>query len=171
MYRASIVTEDDCIYLLNNLREEDHIEAKTAKGINYRQVILEELKTWNNNFLMAKTKKDDTPVLICGCWPLKENPSIGIVWLLSTPEIKKHQICFLKEMRKEINKYDLEFGLTFNYLYKENILAKRWLKWVGYKFPGENEKKDFLDKHFLSMKVPEGFEVFYRERNITGLGE
>lgn len=171
MYRAEKITEEDCIYIINNLRAEDEIEALAAKGENYKQDILEEIETWKNYLMIAKTKKNNTPVLICGCCPLPENPTIGIVWLLSTPEIVKHQICFLKEMRKEISKYDLEFGLTFNYLYKENLLAKRWLKWAGYKFPGEKEKKDFLDKHFLSAKVPDGFEVFYRERKITGLGE
>lgn len=74
---------------------------------------------------MGKTKEKDIPVLICGAWNIdKNNPAIAIVWMLSTSEIEKHQISFLKELKKEIAYYDEKFAITFNHIYKSNILAK-----------------------------------------------
>ena len=172
MYRCENYTTDDIEYILDNLREEDKLEAIQNKGENFKEVIIDEIqKKKKKKILVGKTKKDDIPVLLGGCWELKENPTIGIVWLLSTQEIEKHQICFLREMRKELEKYDEKYGITFNYLHKTNLLAKKWLKWAGYRFPQNRRKQNFLDKYFLSAQIPKDYEIFYRERKIIGLGE
>lgn len=170
MYRAKDIDIFDFEYILDNLREEDKIEAIQAKGENFKEVIIDEIVSGDQEVVVARTKENNTPVLMGGCWPIKENPAIGIVWLLSTPEIKKHQVCFLREIRKDFERYDKQFGLTFNYLYNKNFLAKRWLKWLGYRFPSEIEKKNFLDKGMLNTDIPKDFEIFYRERKIKGLG-
>ena len=172
MYRCENYTIEDIKYILDNLREEDKLEAIENKGDNFKEAIIDEIqKNKNQKILIGKTKKDDIPVLMYGCWQLKENPAVGIIWMLSTPEIEKHQKCFLREMKKELKKIDEKFGLTLNQLYKENYIAKNWLKWVGFRFPAEEKIKTFLDKEFLKANVPENFEIFYRERNVKGLGE
>lgn len=172
MYRCENYTTEDIKYILDNLREEDKLEAIENKGENFKEVIIDEIqKNKNQKILVGKTKKDDIPVLMYGCWELKENPAVGIIWMLSTPEIEKHQKCFLREMKKELKKVDEKYGLTLNQLYKENYIAKNWLKWVGFRFPAEEKIKTFLDKEFLKANVPENFEIFYRERNVKGLGE
>lgn len=171
MYRAKF-NLNDIKYILDNLRKEDKIEVKEARGRYWKKEILESLKNTNYPVLLGKTKEKDIPVLICGAWNIdKNNPAIAIVWMLSTSEIEKHQISFLKELKKEIAYYDEKFAITFNHIYKSNILAKKWLKWVGYRFPNEEKKLTHLDRAFLSINVPEGFEVFYRERPVKGLGE
>ena len=117
MYRAEVNIED-CRYVLDNLREEDKAEVLATRGENWKEDILNDLSNTPYPFLLAKTKQDDIPVLICGAWSTDiNNPSVGIVWLLATPEIEKHQISFLKEMRKEINKYDEQFGILYNQIY------------------------------------------------------
>ena len=171
MHRTEIDFES-VEYVLDNLREEDKIECINSRGINYKDSILNDLKNTKNKFLLAKTKKDNIPVLIAGAWAKDNvNTSVGIVWLLSTKEIEKHQISFLKEMKKEIEEYDKEFAILFNEIYKSNHLAKKWLKWVGFRFPKSETKKTFLDKAFLSIETEKDFEIFYRERKVKGLGE
>ena len=172
MYRCENYTTDDIEYILDNLRKEDRLEVIQNKGENYKEIILDEIsKNKDKEILVAKTKNDNTPVLIHGCWGLYENPSIGIIWMLSTPEIVNHQKCFLREMKKELKKIDEKFGLTLNQLYKENYIAKNWLKWVGFRFPAEEKIKNLIDKEFLKANIHENFEIFYRERNVKGLGE
>lgn len=171
MYRAKNIIDDDILFVLDNLREEDKIECVVSRGENFTNEILNDLKNLSpsDSFLLAKTKKDNIPVLIAGVKHIEK--SIGCVFLLSTPEIEKHQICFLKEMKKQIEKYDENFSILYNQIYKTNHLAKNWLKWVGFRFPLEEKKTNHLDKLFLKIKTPENFEIFYRERPLKGLGE
>lgn len=172
MYRARDIKKNDIQNLLRSLRTEDKIECRISKGRKWKRKLLQELLSFDFPFLLAKTKKENTPVLIAGAWQIsKKYPYIGCVWMLSTPEIKKHQITFIKEMKKEIAKYDEQFAILCNKIYAKNHLAKNWLKAVGFRFPNEEIKKTALDKAFLSIKVPKDFEIFYRERPVKGLGE
>lgn len=169
MYRAEANIED-CKYILDNLRAEDKIEVETTLGKDWKELTLQALEKSGFPYLLAKTKENDTPVLIAGAWPTeKNNPSVATVWLLSTPEIEKHQICFLKEMKKELEEYDKNFGLIYNQIYKTNHIAKKWLKWAGFRFPAEERKKTIIDREFLKYNTPKDFEFFYREREIQGL--
>ena len=171
MYRADKASIKDIEYILDNLRYEDELELKTIRGENWKNEIISDLKNSNKPFILAKTKKDDTPVLIAGCWSVDGASLTGVVWMLSTPEIEKHQISFLRELKKEIKLYDEEFAFTYNHIYKSNHLAKKWLKKVGYRFPTEEKQKTFLDKEFAKIESPKDFEFFYRERPLKGLGE
>ena len=171
MYRTKKIKDDDLLFVLNNLREEDKIECIVNRGDDYVNSLLNDFKNLSPSdfFLLAKTKKDNIPVLVAGVKHIEK--SIGCVFLLSTKEIEKHQICFLKEMKKEIEKYDEKFSILFNQIYKTNHLAKNWLRWTGFRFPLEEQKLTLLDREFLKIKTPEDFEIFYRERPLKGLGE
>lgn len=173
MYRAKTITNDDILFVLDNLREEDRIECQLSRGVNYKKLILDDFMRFSPSdfILLAKTKNEDIPVLIAGACSLDNQEQIGSVFLLSTPEIEKHQICFLREMKKELEKYDEKFSFLFNKIYKTNKLAKNWLKWAGFIFPQEQLKPNFIDKEFLKLEIPKDFEFFYRERKIKGLGE
>lgn len=172
MYRTKNITTTDIHYLLSDLRTEDRKECRISKGKKWKRKIVQELLSSDSPFLLAKTKKENIPVLIAGAWQIsKKYPYIGCVWLLSTPEIKKHQITFIREMKKEIANYDEQFAILYNKIYTKNHLAKNWLKAVGFRFPNEETKLTQLDKAFLSIKVPKDFEIFYRERPVKGLGE
>lgn len=171
MYRVKKKNIKDIKYILNHLRKEDRIECKAVLGKNWKKENLNNIKKVLGSTLIAKTKNGNTPVLMCGACALNNRPDIAIVWMLSTPEIEKHQISFLREMKKEIQLYDEKYAITFNNIYKTNYLAKKWLKWAGFRFPEEEKVLTPMDKIFLSVEVPEGFEIFYRERPVKGLGE
>lgn len=171
MYRAEKNLRD-IKYILNRLRKEDKEEVKAVFGKHWKKKSIENLIHTDFQILLGKIKNGNIPVLMGGAWAVdKNNPAVAIVWMLSTPEIEKHQISFLRELKKEMKYYDEKFAITFNHIYKSNTLAKRWLKWVGYRFPNEEKRLTHLDKAFLSVKVPDGFEIFYRERPVKGLGE
>lgn len=172
MYRVNHIDKNDVQNLLCDLRTEDKIECRISKGRKWKRKIVQELLSSDSPFLLAKTKKENIPVLIAGAWQIsKKYPYIGCVWMLSTPEIKKHKITFIKEMKKEIAHYDEQFAILYNKIYTKNHLAKNWLKAVGFRFPNKETKLTQLDKAFLSIKVPKDFEIFYRERPVKGLGE
>lgn len=172
MYRADKKNKRDIRYILNNLRDEDKKEVKITFGKKWKRIVLKTLLTSKYLYLLGKTKQKNNPVLICGAWAVdKKNPSIAAIWMLSTKEIVNHQVTFLREMKKELQKYDEEFAITYNQIYKSNELAKKWLKWAGYRFPNDEKKLTPIDHVFLSIRVPKDFEIFYRERCVKGLGE
>lgn len=159
MYEKS-KNEKDILYILEHLRSEDEHEAVTQKGDNFKQVVLEEIMNSGTRTYLGCRKSDDTPVCVGGYSDTSEK-GIGVVWLLSTPEIENNKTCLLRHIVGAFEEIDEKYWLTYNILFSENRFAKRWLKKLGYKF--DNPKPEGLN-------VPDGFEFFYRMRETRGLG-
>ena len=161
MYRAN-KTDEDVEYILNNLRYEDEMELKTLFGDNWKEESKNRIMKTKFYVMLGKGKNDKTPVCMGGIeQDEKDDNGIGCAWFLTTNEIKKHGIQILKELKKEVEKADEKFWLTYNVIYEKNYLAKKWLKWLGFRFDNPRPK---------GIEVPEGFEFFYRVRPIKGLG-
>lgn len=167
MYRKE-KNKKDILYILNNLRAEDKHEVIIQKGKRFRKTFTKELMGSNDYFVLGCTKNDDTPAVMGGC--VSVGSGIACIWLLSTPEAINHQICLLKNLKNDIRLFDKRYWLTYNILYKENRIAKNWLKRFGYRFPASEENKTVFDLTLLhSIKVPDEFELFYRMRETRGL--
>lgn len=150
----------DILYILEHLRLEDEHEAIVQKGKNFKEIICNEIMNSNTRTWLGCKKTDGIPVCVGGYCNTKEN-GVGIVWLLSTPEIENNKTCLLRHIIKAYDEIDSKYWLTCNILFSENKFAKKWLKKIGYKF--DNPKPDGID-------VPDGFEFFYRIRKTRGLG-
>ena len=153
--------EKDVLYILEHLRPEDEHEARTQKGDNFKEIILEEIMSDKTRTYLGCKKSDDTPVVIGGYSDTNEE-GIGVVWLLSTPEIEKNKTCLLRNIINALDEIDRKYWFTYNILFSENKFAKKWLKKIGFKFN---------NPHPVGLNVPEGFEFFYRVRKTRGLGE
>ena len=149
----------DILYILENLREEDKHEAITQKGENYIHAIASDIVNYKGPFILGCSKKDDTPIVMGGCCPTQDE-GVGVVWMLSTPEVEKNQICLLRNIKELMNDFDKDYWMTFNFIYKENHLAKKWLSKMGYSF---NMAKPVF------ANIPKDFEFFYRTRKLRGL--
>ena len=149
MYRKEKNAED-VLYILKHLRPEDKHEAIIHSGEKYIDKCLKEIMECKGDYVMGCKKSDDTPVCIGGCEPT-EDKEIGIVWLLSTPEIANHQMIILKNIKYELTKYQSRYWMLCNIIYQENFLAKKWLSKFGFKFD-----------NIIEAKLPEGFEFFYK---------
>ena len=132
MYRKE-KNEKDVRYILEHLREEDRHEAIIQKGENYIEECLKDIMNNDNYFVLGCKKSDDTPVCMGGCAKTSEE-GIGIVWLLSTPEVVNYQMCLLRNLKKDIRLLNQEYWMLFNMLYSENELAKKWLTKFGFVF-------------------------------------
>lgn len=160
--------EKDILYILNHLRPEDLHEVKTSRGKNFKKQIPKEIMQSNAYFVLGVEKKTQRPAVMGGCVEVEKG--VGMVWLLATPIALKHRICLLRHLKKNIENFDQKYWLTYNFLWKENTIAKTWLKKFGYRFPAEEENKTFLDNQFLNISnIPKDFEVFYRIRETRGL--
>lgn len=160
MYRKE-KNEADVRYILEHLKKEDEHEARTQKGENFKEIILEEILKDKCITYLGCRKSDDLPVCIGGYTDTNEQ-GIGIVWLLSTDEIVNNRTCLFRNVINAFKEIDERYWMTCNMLYSENKFAKSWLRKMGYRF--DNPKPDALN-------IPEGFEFFYRIRPTRGLGE
>lgn len=151
--------EKDILYILEHLKPEDEHEAITQKGENYKDIILKEIMSNCSRTFLGCKKSDDTPVCVGGYTDTNEK-GIGIVWLLSTPEIENNKTCLLRNIVMAFKEIDEKYWFTCNMLFSENQFAKKWLKKIGYKF--DNPHPEGID-------IPEGFEFFYRIRETRGL--
>ncbi len=151
----------DVLYILEHLRLEDEHEAKVQKGDNFKEIILQEIMDNKSRTYLGCKKSDDTPVCIGGYTDTNEK-GVGVVWLLSTPDIEKNTVCLFRHIIGAFGEIDNKYWLTYNILYRENKFAKKWLKKLGYKFDNPKPKE---------LNIPRDFEFFYRIRPTRGLGE
>jgi|GEM_PF-3528346 len=79
----------------------------------------------------------------------------GICWLVCTDKIKHHIKSLLKELKTEIEKADEQYAFIYNFIFKENKQMKKWLKGLGFIFDNAPAEK-------AGIKIPDGFEFFYR---------
>ena len=158
MLRRKEKNEKDVQYILDNLREFDKLECETLHGENWKETEYNEIMNSSSHILLG-VDKNDVPVCIGGVCDTSEQ-GVGVVWLLSTNDVTKHKFSFLKEMKKEFEKYDEKYWFLYNFIYCKNHIAKNWLKWIGFKFD--------IPKP-VGYKIPEGFEFFYRMREHRGL--
>lgn len=151
--------EKDILYILEHLKPEDQHEAQVQKGDNFKEIILKEIMDSHSRTYLGCKKIDDTPVCVGGYTDTNEK-GVGIVWLLSTPEIEKYKTCLLRNVIQAFNEIDNKYWLTCNILFSENKFAKSWLRKIGFNF--NNPKPEGID-------IPDGFEFFYRIRETRGL--
>lgn len=162
MYRKR-KTEKDVLYILDHLREFDKKEVQAVHGDEWREKVFEQVMQTDFDVLMGINSEGDVPVCMGGaCHLEKDEPGVGVVWLLCTDDISNHPIVLLRELKKEFKKYDEQYWFLYNFMLSEDEQAKGWLKWMGF---------DFSMPHPANLKsvMPKGFEFFYRIRKPKGL--
>jgi len=76
----------------------------------------------------------ERPAAIFGVGRAPQDASVGVIWLLGTPEIETIKIQFLRESRKWLEEMSQEYDLLTNVVHEDNQLHIRWLKWLGMSF-------------------------------------
>lgn len=158
MLRRKEKNEKDVRYILDNLREDDIKECVVSNGENWKDIEYNAIMN-SNSYIIMGVDEQDIPVCIGGV-SATDKKGVGVVWMLSTSEIVNHKFSFLKHMKKEFKRYDEDYYFLYNFIYKNNFIAKNWLKWLGFKFD--------IPKP-VGMKIPEEFELFYRIKEHKGL--
>lgn len=79
----------------------------------------------------------------------------GIIWLLGTDDLVKMRKSFVENSMKYVNEGFKYADSLENYVWIENKLSIRWLKWCGFKFdePAPYGVKKALFLHFYKEKV------------------
>lgn len=161
MLRAKDKNEKDVLYILDNLREEDKKECIAVFGNDYKKEVADSILKTDYNIIIGYDYKKNIPVCLGGvCQMPTDETGVGVVMMLSTDEVIHHQYSLIKGLIKLFKEYDKEYWFLYNFIYKSNSLAKKWLKYIGFKFDIPNP---------IGVNVPDGFEFFYRIKEYKGL--
>lgn len=147
--------ENEIFFVLDNLRKEDKEELQALYGDNWYSSTLVDIKDKEVLVLYGNVeKKNNVPIAIGGFSTLfEESTEIACVWMLASKYIRKNGVLFLKELKNQIEIAEKKYKIMYNFIYKSNKSAKKWLKKVGFKFDNPNPER---------MKVRTNFEFFYK---------
>ncbi len=147
--------EKDYLYILKNLRKEDKEEVQAVWGDTWEENLLRSIKKYNVLVVIGKNMRGDkVPIAMGGFVCLFEKHSdIACVWMLTTTDADKNKILLMKEIDKQIKEAGQKYKILYNYIYKSNKEAKKWLNKLGFNF---NKPKP------EGMELKEGFEFFYK---------
>ena len=128
-----LATEVDCIYLSENLREEDIQEIKAVTGLSPPLLSL-----------LCGLKMSSVPLVICNadCKPVAmlgvvPNGLIGFIWMVGTDDLKKISLSFLRNSKDVCDVLKGKHQILHNYVDKRNKLHINWLKWMGFSIINE----------------------------------
>lgn len=150
-------TLKNCSFILNNIRDEDLQEMQCLWGVDWKKKVLKTINLDKVIFAFGQDEfEDDVPIAMGGFVDMSgENLKIACVWLISTKYVSKNKISFMKELKKQFYKNEVDYDILYNYIYTSNKEAKRWLYKLGFSF--DNPKPEHL-------KVQKDFEFFYKLR-------
>jgi len=111
--------------VLSNLRPHDAEELEILYGPNWFDTVYEGWK--NLKGARIGYKNDGTPIVVCGIFTVGD---VGYIGMLATQDIEKEQRSFLIQGKKWVNSH--KHKLLMNYVYSKNVLAIKWLKWLGF---------------------------------------
>lgn len=144
------LTEEHLPHLVGHLREWDKKELTSFLDVTIEES-LRELVGKGEVWISPK----GNPCVVCGLTPNPEDPSMGIPYLLATDEFYQHTHKFAKESKLWVADALTKYTVIFNAVAAENIVAIRWLQWLGFSF---DTRIDNLGRHGLS------FYPFYMRR-------
>ena len=124
-----IATEQDCLFLSENLREDDYKEIKAVTGSPPLLSLLHGLK--KSQVPLVICNEHNKVVAMLGVVP---NGLIGSIWMVGTPELKKISVSFLRNCQGVFKVLKNNFLILHNYVDARNELHIRWLKWMGFSF-------------------------------------
>lgn len=122
-----IATEDDCIYLSKNLRDDDYREIQAVTGLPALISLLTGLKISSVPLVICDDQSK--PVAMLGVVP---TGLIGSIWMVGTDDLKKISLSFLRHSKKVCDVLKGKHQVLHNYVDKRNKLHINWLKWMGF---------------------------------------
>ena len=125
-----VATLEEVHYLSTRLRQEDIDECKAHS--NSKPLDALTIGVQNSHLPFAVYNNKHNPVFIVGVIPQGKN--LGMIWLLSSPEINNMPLTFLRHCKKVLECYNQTFPVLYNYIDARNTLHLKWLKWLGFQF-------------------------------------
>lgn len=145
----------DIEYVAAHMRQLDAEEIRLAGNHEPLECLADGV---NHSTYCRVIEIDGRPAAILGLVPTNVLGRSGIVWLLGTDDIEHHAKIFCALCRKELDAMMERADRVENFVWRENKVSIRWLKWLGFEFKEREivwgaEKARFL--HFYKENKKE----------------
>lgn len=137
----------DAKHLAKNLRQEDIDEIKANSNVSPFHALTQGVKY--SHLPLSIMNDENKPIMIMGVIPHGKN--LGMIWLLSSPEIQLISIPFLRNCKGVLNLYLKSFPILYNYIDARNTIHLNWLKWLGFNFIKVHEDFGFEKRKFIEF--------------------
>lgn len=123
-------TEEDVVYLIENMRQADRDEIEVSYGDSRVEDIV--------RYSVKESREpmsgfgDGELVCIFGVVDVSLVERIGVPWMLTTDAIDKYQRLFLLNNRRYVRKWREQYKYLYNHVDVRNETAIKWLKWLGF---------------------------------------
>lgn len=144
---ARPATEQDVKDLAPRLRLADVREIQAASGLSPEAALRASFKA--SEVCQALFVGDGPVLAIFGVCPG------GVVWMIGSDDLWKHRFNFLRQSRRVTEQLLSSYRVLWNAVDERNFVHIRWLKWLGYIFPGQ-----WVIQHDPQVK----FLVFYKHK-------
>lgn len=148
MTKVQIVkaTREHAFLIGSNLRQEDINELKQIDDIHPLKSVID---SFEGSQICKTVLIDGVPSIILGVGDAKHE-GYGIPWMLATDRITKIKRAFVKGCAKELQEFEALYPKLFNYVHCENVIAIRWLEWLGFKVDKSKIHGNFGNLYFFS---------------------
>lgn len=146
----------DIAYLRNELKHSDVEEIWASHHLLPYDALLQ---GFENSLECLTVTHDGRPLAMFGVVDAKDMPGSGIIWLLSTEELFKIRLEFLRHSSSFVNfmfHRHPEYKVLFNFVDARNVISVKWLGRIGARVadavPFGIEKLPF---HYFEFRRPE----------------
>ena len=144
----------DCLELAPKMRQSDKQEIWSAGRFTPTSGLHMSLEISGEHAYTLKL--DEEVVGIFGVAPCKEQPDIGIVWLMGADNMTTNKKGFYKVSQEYLKKFLEMYKTVFNYVDDRNVSSSKWLESLGFKNLGTEPK-------FGMDEIP--FNLYVKERD------
>lgn len=120
----------DILDLAPRIREEDALELALASGKTHLEVLKESLEVSDECF----AAEDNGLVIAVGGCRYLEGTTIGVPWLVGSPEILNHPVSLVAAGRVAVDRWGKNCTVLCNLTHSENHVHHRWLRHLGFSF-------------------------------------
>ena len=144
----------DCLELAPKMRESDKQEIWSAGRFTPTSGLHRSLEISGEHAYTLKL--DEEVVGIFGVAPCKEQPDVGIVWLMGADNMTTNKKGFYNVSQEYLKKFLEMYKTVFNYVDDRNVSSSKWLESLGFKNLGTEPK-------FGMDEIP--FNLYVKERD------
>ena len=141
-------SDGDLDFTAEHMRPDDRVEFETVSGTDARDGLERAVKVSREK---GYAVCDEGVLCVYGIRPLTFEYGKGEPWMACTKLVEKHPIEFYRKTKTGLFELAHQYSLLENYVWAENTLAKRWLKWLGFEFGSEPVKARGLS--FLKFRM------------------